>query len=116
MSVYCKPVVNDLEFTSDCGCTLVDFDITIKNLCNHSRYGIIAQVFKDRTDTNPGTVVATVCRIFNVYDPEKDLCECIEHTEHFTNVIVDIVCCTNANLTVEILYSNYIIKCAPIAG
>lgn len=113
MSVVCNPTIG--PFTLDacsCDCTIVDFDVTITNVCNGSRLGIVVAV---KYNNN---IVATVCKIDDVTGDGND-CDCINATFHFENVITEVNNCTDASYDskweAEILCCNYITNtcCCP---
>ncbi|NMM64035.1 hypothetical protein HBE96_15415 [Clostridium sp. P21] len=110
MSVVCKALIGPFEHTSNCECTLVDFDLTIKGLCNGTRYGIVAVVKCN------SLVVATVCRIFDVNVPSAGQCTCVDVPLEFRKIIVDEKCCTDETCVwdVDVVCANYILGCCSL--
>lgn len=107
MSTSCMPSIGSFSYDASCGCTLVDFDFTIRGLCNHSKYGIILGVYYG------GRLVATVCDIFKVDVRFSEACSCVEVTRHYKGIITDVDCCEEHTEAWDVrpLQANYIYGC-----
>lgn len=111
MSVACKAVISPVTIPAVCSCPLVDFDITITGLCNHTKYGIVAVV------KCGSFIVGTVCDIFPVEVAGAAPCSCVSVTRPFRKIIIDRTCCDDSvdcTLTVELACANYITGCCAV--
>lgn len=101
MALVCNPVLSTTE-CNICNCSCVKFDVKVRNVCNQSKIAIFAKVLDAQKKVH-----AVVCKIVTVNQMGKAKCECVDHTETFDNVIIDVCCPDVRGWTVETC-CNYI--------